>query len=171
MSLLILASMGLQAASTYTQYKAAGIQGEADQLSARSAVAQLEVQQADYNLSLQQDTLRGIEQAQQRQIDFEGVVAQQDAFFTATGLRSDSASFAVAQEADRDTKAKADNAFRRQQKLQKTRGKIQNKLFDLEKSAIKSGGESAASMARFRQRASLLEGLANMTATYNRKGK
>jgi len=171
MSLLILASMGLQAASTYTQYKAAGIQGKANQLSARSAVAQLEVQQADYNLSLQQDTLMGIEQAQQREIDFEGVVAQQDAFFTATGLRSDSASFTVAQEADRDTKAKADNAFRRQQGSQQTRGKIQNRLFDLEKSAIKSGAKGAANMAGFRQRASLLEGAANMAAMYNRKGK
>lgn len=171
MSLLILATMGLQAASTYTQYKAAGIQGEAAQLSARSAVAQLEVQQADYNLSLQQDVLMGVEQAQQRQIAFEGVVAQQEAFFTATGLRSDSASFAVAQEADRDTKAKADNTFKRQQKTQKIRGNIQNRLFDLEKSAIKSGAKGAATMARFRQRATLLEGAANMTATYNRMGK
>ena len=171
MSLLILATMGLQATSTYTQYKAAGIQGEANQLSARSAVAQLEVQQADYNLSLQQDRLMGIEQQLQEEIAFKNVMAQQDAFFTATGLRSDSASFAAAQEADRDTKAKADKAFRRQQRMQKTRGNIQNRLFDLQKSAIQSGAKGAASMARFRQRASLLEGAANLTATYNRKGR
>ena len=85
MSLLILASMGLQAASTYTQYKAAGIQGKAAQLSARSAVAQLEVQQADYNLSLQQDILMGEEQQLQEQIAFEGVMAQQDAFLPQQG--------------------------------------------------------------------------------------